>query len=226
MQILTSGSFVNLENQERVGQPIFTAKAIADSAFETDGFVSEDENNKRLALEIRQGAEYMTREHERARVQSIFAGNFLDRLREIAPAPTATIETHALQNPVAEIEFRKDEFLGFVTAAENESEEIAETVAETEITLEPERTTNESAPTSEAAESLEREASEAAAASPPETPEIEFAESQKVETVELLSAATKMKPPKPNRRLKKAINRQSKRSSSPRKSRIALTIVR
>lgn len=57
MQILTSGSFINLDNQEKVEQLIFTAKAIADSAVQTEGFISSEDNNKRLALEIWQGAE-------------------------------------------------------------------------------------------------------------------------------------------------------------------------
>jgi hypothetical protein len=126
MQILTSGSFVNLDNQEKIDQLIFTAKAIADSAVQTDGFQSDDENNKRLALEIWQGADYMTREHERARVQNIFVGNFLDRLREIAPTVMATSESlkiAATEISSAEPDESKDEFLGFVTA-DSESLEI------------------------------------------------------------------------------------------------------
>lgn len=128
MQILTSGSFVNLDNQEKVDQLIFTAKAIAESAIETDGFQSDEENNKRLALEIWQGADYMTREHERARVQNIFVGNFLDRLRGIAPvaATSESSEIATTEISSAEPGESKDEFLGFVTA-ESESLEIGST---------------------------------------------------------------------------------------------------
>jgi hypothetical protein len=131
MQILTSGSFVNLDNQEKIDALVFTAKAIADSAVQTDGFQSDEENNKRLALEIWQGADYMTREHERARVQNIFVGNFLDRLREIAPAAAATnesseiLETAAKEISSSETDESKDEFLGFVTT-ENESLEVSD----------------------------------------------------------------------------------------------------
>lgn len=126
MQILKSGSFVNLDNQEKIDHLIFTAKAIADSAAETDGFQSSEENNKRLALEIWQGAEYLTREHERARVQNIFVGNFLDRLSEIAPAVVATTNAspETCETPATESDASKDEFLGFVTTKDDESREI------------------------------------------------------------------------------------------------------
>ena len=132
MQILTSGSFINSDNGEKIEQLIFTAKAIADSAVQTEGFTSSEENNKRLALEIWQGAEYMTREHEEARIQNLFINNFLERLREIAPAPVQTanalpedFESATAQNSPAESNAPRDEFLGFVTgAAENEIQEI------------------------------------------------------------------------------------------------------
>ena len=133
MQILTSGSFINLDNAEKIGQLVFTAKAIADSAVQTEGFVSDEENNKRLALEIWHGAEYMTREHEQARIQNLFVGNFLERLREIAPAPAqtsialpGTVESPTAKNSSIESDVPKDEFLGFVTSApENDVQEIA-----------------------------------------------------------------------------------------------------
>jgi len=133
MQILTSGSFINFDNAEKIEQLIFTAKAIADSAVQTEGFASDEENNKRLALEIWQGAEYMTREHEQARIQNLFVGNFLERLREIAPAPvqisnalTEIVESPTAENSSVESTASKDEFLGFVTgAAENNIQEIA-----------------------------------------------------------------------------------------------------
>ena len=136
MQILTSGSFINLDNREKVEQLIFTAKAIADSAVQTDGFVSSEENNRRLALEIWQGAEYMTREHEQARIQNLFVGNFLERLSEIEAAsgsktnnPLVNSESPTMEISPVEANVPKDEFLGFITGAttENESQETAET---------------------------------------------------------------------------------------------------
>lgn len=133
MQILPSGSFINLDNGEKIEQLIFTAKTIADSAVETEGFTSSEENNQSLALEIWQGAEYMTREHERTRIQNLFVGNFLERLREVAPAPAQaandaqeTVESGAAENSPVEANASKDEFLGFVSsAAANEIQEIA-----------------------------------------------------------------------------------------------------
>lgn len=161
MQILTSGSFINLESGEKIEQLIFTAKAIADSAIQTDGFTSSEENNQRLALEIWQGAEYMTREHERARIQNLFVNNFLERLREVAPASSATdnlpeiVESAAAENSPVEADASKDEFLGFVSsAAENEIQEIA---AENDAVAENAEAINSaeiSAPSDEAAPSV------------------------------------------------------------------------
>ena len=132
MQILTSGSFINLDNAEKIEQLVFTAKAIADSAVQTEGFTSSEENNRRLALEIWQGAEYMTREHEQARIQNLFVGNFLERLREIAPASAQManplpeiVESPTAENFSVESNAPRDEFLGFVTGtAENGVQEI------------------------------------------------------------------------------------------------------
>lgn len=198
MQILTSGSFINLENQEKIDGLIFTAKAIADSAVETDGFANCEENNKHLALEIWQGAEYLTREHERARIQNIFIGNFLDRLSEIAPdAPTANELSETCETAAVESNASKDEFLGFVTTKEVESREIgnaAERTEKTEATnyieilppddeilgnireenIEPER--NEPAENSIVETSVESQI--------PEKPEIESVETEIVKVIE------------------------------------------
>ena len=133
MQILTSGSFINFDNAEKIEQLIFTAKAIADSAVQTEGFASSQENNKKLALEIWAGAEYMTREHEQTRIQNLFINNFTERLREIAPAPSPTvndlpkiIESVEAKNSPVEADASKDEFLGFVGgAAGSDIQEIA-----------------------------------------------------------------------------------------------------
>jgi hypothetical protein len=43
MQVLTSGSLVNLDNQEKVERLIFTAKEIAAAAAGADGFNNEEE---------------------------------------------------------------------------------------------------------------------------------------------------------------------------------------
>ena len=138
MQILSSGSFVKLENKEKIENLIFTAKEMANAANETDGFVNEPENNKRLALEIWQGAEYMTLDHEEAQVENLFVGNFLDRLREIGGARAAeTVSQNVASevettNTTSEIEPPKDEFLGLVSTDEIEgtsADVIADSIA-------------------------------------------------------------------------------------------------
>lgn len=124
MEILSSGSFVNLENQGKIEQLIYTAREIANAAVETDGFANEEENNRRLALEIWQGAEYMTRDHEEAQIKNIFINNFLDRLSEFGGAskmPNAEPENSAgtvEENSLDETGAPRDEFLGFVGTAE------------------------------------------------------------------------------------------------------------
>mgnify|MGYP000477538039 CR=1 FL=1 len=135
MEILSSGSFVNLENREKIEQLIYTAREIAGAAVETDGFVNETENNRRLALEIWQGAEYMTRDREEAQVRNIFVNNFLDRLREIGGAaklPEIVSENAVgeVETPVAASEVEQqpqDEFLGLVAAGEIEENSARET---------------------------------------------------------------------------------------------------
>lgn len=132
MEILSSGSFVNLENQGKIEQLIYTAKEIAAAAVGTDGFVNDEENNKRLALEIWQGAEYMTRDHEEAQVKNIFINNFLDRLRELGVAPeTVIIKPENSVNSLKEESpdgtgAPRDEFLGFVATSEVSEQENAE----------------------------------------------------------------------------------------------------
>lgn len=178
MQILTSGSFVNLDNQEKIDALVYTAKAIADSAVQTDGFQSDEENNKRLALEIWQGADYMTREHERARMQNIFVGNFLDRLSEIAPAaaatnePSETSETAATEISPSETDESKDEFLGFVTT-ENEGLEVGDA--------------DQISPNAEASESDENLSSDVETA---DEFQEELAEPETTQSAEILTAET------------------------------------
>jgi hypothetical protein len=83
MQILSSGSFINLENREKIEQLIFTAKELANAASRTEGFVNGGPGNGRLAVEMWQGAEYMCRDHEEATIKNIFLSNFLERLRDM-----------------------------------------------------------------------------------------------------------------------------------------------
>ncbi len=117
MEILTSGSFINLENQGKIEQLIYTAKEIANAAVETDGFVNSEENNQRLALEIWQGAEYMCRDFEEANIKNIFINNFLERLREIRGAAGNSeipLQTFPIAPESIEKASAKDEFLGIV----------------------------------------------------------------------------------------------------------------
>lgn len=133
MQILSSGSFVNLDNKEKIESLIFTAKEMGRAANETDGFVNEPENNKRLALEIWHGAEYMTRDHEETQVKNIFVNNFLDCLREIGGAAktTETVSKSIINevetvNAESEIAPPEDEFLGLISTEETEAKSVAE----------------------------------------------------------------------------------------------------
>lgn len=131
MQVLTSGSFINLENQEKIERLIFTAKEIAVAASGAYGFNNEEESNRKFADEIWQSAEYMSREHEEARIKAVFTGAFLERLRELRGGAAATqspveisenISQEIVAESVAETEFPKaetespkDEFLGIVS---------------------------------------------------------------------------------------------------------------
>ncbi len=143
MQVLTSGSFINLDNQEKIERLIFTAKEIAVAASGADGFNNEEENNRKFADEIWQSAEYMSREHEEARIKTVFTGAFLERLRELRGGAAVTqspveisenISQEIVAESVAETEFPKaetespkDEFLGIVSTdingANDESQE-------------------------------------------------------------------------------------------------------
>lgn len=87
MQILSSGSFINRENREKIEQLIFTARELANAASQAEGFINAGPSNGRLAVEMWQGAEYMCRDHEEATIKNIFLSNFLERLREINRVP-------------------------------------------------------------------------------------------------------------------------------------------
>jgi hypothetical protein len=96
MDILNSGSFVPLDNKERMEQLAFTAKTLAIEVSRAEGFQSSGPANHQLALEMWKGAEYVCRAHEEANIKNIFLGKFLATLRDIEkqkivePTPTAT----------------------------------------------------------------------------------------------------------------------------------------
>lgn len=104
MEVLRSGSFVNLESREKIEQLIFTAKELAVAASRTDGFVSGGDANQRLALQMWDGAEYVCRDSEVATIKNIFLSNFLQKLREViqqvSQAPPLKIEA-AAEPPLA-----------------------------------------------------------------------------------------------------------------------------
>ena len=122
MEILNSGSFINLENQEKIEQLKFTATELANAAIGTAGFVNEEEPARKLALEFWQGLEYMCRENERGTIQNIFTGEFLERLRELRPSANVSeivqkVEVpNFLAEPEVETVTAEDEFLGVLAA--------------------------------------------------------------------------------------------------------------
>ena len=87
MEILNSGSFIPLDNRERIEQLIFTARTLAEEVSRNDGFQSSGQSNQQIGLELWNGAQYMTRSHEEVTVRNIFLSKFLERLREIEREP-------------------------------------------------------------------------------------------------------------------------------------------
>lgn len=152
MQTLQAGSFLTLENDERVEALKFTARLLAEH---TEKVVKENLNAQQLenlANNLWQKAEYVTREMERRRLQEIFVENFTERFRELKPdfdALTAVIadsfngehtpekveekreQIAALENTspteqISDAHAQKDEFLGLVKTDEILSESTAE----------------------------------------------------------------------------------------------------
>ena len=145
MEILNSGSFIPLDNREKIEQLIFTARTLANEVSQNEGFQSNGQTNQQIGLELWEGAEYMTRSHEEVTIRNIFLSKFLERLREIeretgqltsrsiqAPIPTV-IETAVPDNtaisaaPQTQIQTAspveaKDEFLGIVDSGESVQE--------------------------------------------------------------------------------------------------------
>lgn len=144
MEILNSGSFIPLDNRERIEQLIFTARTLAEEVSRNDGFQSSGQSNQQIGLELWNGAQYMTRSHEEVTVRNIFLSKFLERLREIErespklssvtnapPMPSGekfiTSETAVSPVPPIEVESnelsaRQDEFLGVVDSEDHTEE--------------------------------------------------------------------------------------------------------
>ena len=83
MEILNSGSFVPLDNREKIDQLIYTARELASEVGRTEGFLSSGQTNYQLGLEMWKGAEYVCRAHEEANIRNLFLSKFLEKLREI-----------------------------------------------------------------------------------------------------------------------------------------------
>lgn len=99
MDILNSGSFVPLDNREKIEQLKFTAKELAGEADKTFGFQNNGPTNQQLALEMWKGAEYVCRAHEEATVRNIFLSSFLEKLRELARVMPSRSRSQLAQGP-------------------------------------------------------------------------------------------------------------------------------
>lgn len=139
MEILNKGSFVPLDNRERIGQMIFTAKTFATEIAKNVGFENSGPTNQQLALEIWKGSEYMTRAHEEATIKNLFLSNFLKELdgvvKETKGAPVSVLPQPTTMPPARETSVSEnteetvpanpsdDEFLGLVSSDESERSE-------------------------------------------------------------------------------------------------------
>lgn len=95
MEILNSGSFVPLDNREKIDHLIYTARELATEVSRAEGFQSSGQTNHQLGLEMWKGAEYVCRAHEEANIRNLFLSKFLERLREIEKQ--ATVQTKTAQ---------------------------------------------------------------------------------------------------------------------------------
>lgn len=138
MDILNSGSFVTLDNRDKIEQLIFTAKTLATETGRNEGFQNNGLTNQQLALEMWKGAEYMCRSNEEATIKNLFLSNFLQKLNEFVresavPRPVSVEAQPAHSVPESQIhkpEFAPanigqpappvsdDEFLGVVSQSE------------------------------------------------------------------------------------------------------------
>lgn len=99
MDILNSGSFVPLDNREKIEQLKFIAKELASEAAKTDGFQNNGPTNQQLALEVWKGAEYICRAHEETTIRNIFLSSFLEKLRELAKSVPIPSPLQSVQSP-------------------------------------------------------------------------------------------------------------------------------
>lgn len=97
MEILNSGSFVPLDNREKIDQLIYTARTLATEVSRAEGFQNSGQTNHQLGLEMWKGAEYVCRAHEEANIRNLFLSKFLERLREIEKE--RTVQTKPAQAP-------------------------------------------------------------------------------------------------------------------------------
>lgn len=93
MEILNSGSFITLDDRNKVEQLIHTSKELANAASQASGFATAGGSKQKLALEMWQGAEYVTRAHEEATIKNIFLSNFLKQLAELDRTKNVPVET-------------------------------------------------------------------------------------------------------------------------------------
>lgn len=132
MEILSSGAFINLENQEKIEQLKFTAVELANAAMETTGFVNTEESGKNLALEFWQGLEYMCRETEEATIKNIFLNHFLECLRQFRSTQSAAeidlpqMTEQVISEQIHQAEKPEDEFLGVIELAGDEENPLEE----------------------------------------------------------------------------------------------------
>ncbi|MFN0140841.1 MAG: hypothetical protein ACKVQW_12245 [Pyrinomonadaceae bacterium] len=144
MEILNSGSFIPLDNREKIEQLIFTAQTLASEVSRSEGFQSSGQTNQQIGLELWKGAGYMTRSHEEVTIRNLFLSKFLERLREIeretpqqpsrtiGPAKPLVEDASALDSampPATQTELEtestveaRDEFLGVVDSEEQVEE--------------------------------------------------------------------------------------------------------
>lgn len=108
---MNRGSFVPLDNREKIDQLIYTAREMATEMSRDEDFQNKSKTNHQLGLEVWTGSEYVCRAHEEANIRNLFLSKFLERLREIEKenniqirtvAPAATpIVTEPVQYPAS-----------------------------------------------------------------------------------------------------------------------------
>lgn len=104
MDILNSGSFVPLDNREKIEQLKFTAKELANESVKTAGFQNNGPTNQQIAVEMWKGAEYVCRGHEEATIRNIFLSSFLEKLRDLARVTGVQPQSHPVQAPKATLQ--------------------------------------------------------------------------------------------------------------------------